>query len=443
MPMHVSRRTAAPIAALFLLVTMLAPGRALAQHGGHEMMVHDSASHDSTSHTTVHLMAQGIPLVTRAAPTVGAVARTEATLTQTALMAGATLYDGRIRGTVTLNGEGLTMRDGELNTGAYGEGFVDRRHPHTYLHELVATGVHTAGPFTLSASAGRGFAPFGTDDPMMRPLVKYPINHHLAQILERTFAAGAARLGPVVLEGATFAGDEPTSPSSLPRLARFGDSWSARATLHPAEWAEVQGSYARVASPEQPTGFGLDQRKRSASARLRSRDGARYLLAEWAATAEVDPARDAEAFSYQSALVEGAARAGPFGLALRLEQTDRPEEERLSNPFRTPRPASDLSIAGITRWRVATLNISAPALVRGALSGIPFVEVARLAPSARGAALIEPRVVYGESQLWMLTAGLRLRLGPAHGRMGRYGAADANDPPIGTMSQGAPVSHHH
>ena len=43
----------------------------------------------------------------------------------------------------------------------------------------------------------------------------------------------------------------------------------------------------------------------------------------------------------------------------------------------------------------------------------------------------------------MLTAGIRLRLGPAHGRMGRYGAADANDPPIGTMAQSTPMMHQH
>ena len=37
----------------------------------------------------------------------------------------------------SLNLEGATMSNGELNTGALGEGFVDRRHPHTYLHEGV------------------------------------------------------------------------------------------------------------------------------------------------------------------------------------------------------------------------------------------------------------------------------------------------------------------
>ena len=37
-----------------------------------------------------------------------------------------------------LNLEGLTLSRGELDLGEWGEGFVDRRHPHTYLHELMA-----------------------------------------------------------------------------------------------------------------------------------------------------------------------------------------------------------------------------------------------------------------------------------------------------------------
>ena len=48
--------------------------------------------------------------------------------------------DGHAQFDATLNGEGLTMARGELSTGSFGEGYVDRRHPHTYLHELVLTG---------------------------------------------------------------------------------------------------------------------------------------------------------------------------------------------------------------------------------------------------------------------------------------------------------------
>ena len=343
-----------------------------------------------------------------------------------------------------LNGEGLTIPDGELNTGAYGEGFVDRRHPHTYVHEFMLTGRGAAGPLTWSASAGRGFAPFGTDDPMMRPLIKFPINHHLAQILERAVVIGALHLGPAIVEGATFGGDEPTHPSSLPQSNRIGDSWSARATLLPAQGVEIQASHARVASPEELAGFGLDQHKQSISARAISRDGARYLLAEWARTAERDHTRDREVSGYESALVEGALRAGPIGVALRLEQTDRPEEDRLLDPFRTPRPSTDLSINGITQWRVATFQLDAPGVTHRSMSGFPFMEVARLsAVSRNGRSLFTPERLYGTSRFWMLTAGVRLRAGDAHARMGRYGVAAAAGPAIGTVAGEAAPTHVH
>ena len=90
------------------------------------------------------------------------------------------------------------MPEGELAPGMWGEGFVDRRHPHTYLHELVLAADDLLGAADgatrISLSAGKGFAPFGTDDPMVRPFLRYPVNHHLAQILERAVAI-AARAG--------------------------------------------------------------------------------------------------------------------------------------------------------------------------------------------------------------------------------------------------------
>src|SRR5205085_4043937 len=117
---------------------------------------------------------------------------------------------------------------------------------HTYLHEGVLSTLGSSGPLSYSLSAGRGFAAFGTDDPMMRPLVKYPINHHLAQILERGFATAAVRVGPLIGEFTSFGGDEPTKPTSLPRMSRLGDSWSTRATWLPVSGAEVQGGVAYV-----------------------------------------------------------------------------------------------------------------------------------------------------------------------------------------------------
>ena len=419
----------------FALAVVLLAAQTGAQHAGHDV---SSTQRDSASLPAAHVMAQAIPLLTRADPSAGGVPSTQLALTQLLMMARLEFGQGRAVLNVALNGEGLTMPDGELNTGAYGEGFVDRRHPHTYVHELMLTGRGAAGPVTWSASGGRGFAPFGTDDPMMRPLVKYPINHHLAQILERAVVTGAVRVGPAIVEGATFGGDEPAEPSSLPNANRFGDSWSARATLLPAPGAEIQVSYARVASPEEPSGFGLDQRKQSISGRAIAPDGARYVLAEWARTVERDHTRKSDVFAFESALVEGAMRAGPLGVALRLEQTDRPEEDRLLDPFRTPRPSRDLSINGITRWRGATLHLAAPTVTRSAFAGFAFVEVAHLSAATRDVrSLFTPDRLYGTSRFWMLTGGARLRVGNAHARMGRYGVAAVAAPAIGTM-----VTHH-
>ncbi|MFL5608325.1 MAG: hypothetical protein ACJ8AD_17865 [Gemmatimonadaceae bacterium] len=422
-----------------IAAVVVAVSSAHAQHAGHE----DMPAKPADSARMVHVMGQGVPLVTRADPTAGAAALTEAALTQTVVMAHATWWRGRASLDATFDAEGLTTRRGELSTGAFGEGFVDRRHPHTYLHELVLTGFARAGNLALSASAGRGFAPFGTDDPMVRPFAKYPVNHHLSQILERGLLIGAARLGPAILEAGTFGGEEPTSPGSLPRASRFGDSWAARATILPASWAEVQGSYARVASPENPDGYGLDQRKRSVSARAISPDGARYALAEWARTVEHDHNSGLDAFGYESALLEGALRAGPVGVAVRLEQTERAEEERLSDPFRTARPASDLSILGITRWRIATVHLDAPAVTRRTVAAVPFMELSRLTAAPRGApTLFDPERFYGTSRLLMLSAGLRLRVGAPHARMGRYGVAAVEGPVIGGAASGR-SSHSH
>jgi hypothetical protein len=412
-----------------------------AQHAGHDMA---GMNMDSTPVFAAHVMAQAIPLFTRLIPASGPEGQSQGALTQTLVMGRVAWWRGHAQFDGALNGEGLVMRNGELNMGAWGEGFVDRRHPHAYVHELMLSGVGSTGPVAYSASAGRGFVPFGSDDPMMRPMVKYPLNHHLSQILERALVIGAARVGPAILEGSTFAGDEPVSPSSAPTLSRLGDSWSVRGTIVPVPGTEVQASYARVASPEEPGGFGLDQRKRSVSARGISPDGSRYLLAEWARTVDRDHSRDLDVFAYESALVEGSIWLGKAGIAARLEQTERPEEDRLADPTRTPRPGADLSINGITQWRVATVQFSAPAMTRGSFSGFPFVEVARLTARPREPnALLTPDRLYGTSRFWMLTAGLRLRLGAPHARMGRYGVAITDGPSIATQVGGARAAHVH
>jgi hypothetical protein len=215
-------RTPPTVTLLAALAIAVAPGAVLAQHGG------STATRDSTAGAPSnrwHVSAQAIPVLTHARNTAEGADLTEGYLSQPVVMGGASLLTGHLRLDAALNAEGLTMERGELSTGSFGEGYVDRRHPHTYLHEAVATGIGALGRLAFSISAGRGFAAFGTDDPMVRPFEKYPINHHLSQILERAMVTGAVRFGAAIVEGSTFGGDEPTSAGSMPLMRRLGDSW--------------------------------------------------------------------------------------------------------------------------------------------------------------------------------------------------------------------------
>jgi hypothetical protein len=278
----------------------------------------------------------------------------------------------------------------------------------------------------VSLAGGKGFAAFGTDDPMMRPFAAYPVNHHLAQILERYVVVGAVRRGPLIVEGSLFNGDEPVSPGAAPDASRFADSWSARGTLSAPLGVELQGSYASVTSPELADGGGLDQRKWSASLRLDRPTGpVRYALAEWAATDDMVGDRRTNRFT--SFLAEASTDVRVLSLALRYENTTRPEEERLLDPFRTSRTPTDLSIIGITRWQTIT-GAASLSHAFGTLDVAPFAEVSYARPTeALTPSAFVPRDFYGASSLWMLSAGVRVGVGPRHQRMGRYGVALPND----------------
>ena len=381
--------------------------------------------------------ARAVGLVTRAAPAYDGRAFTEAYLSQPVVMGHLRFPRLGLAATGTLDFEGATLDRGELNAGIWGEGYVDRRHPHTLVHEaMLVAGERLdavgAGAIAWSVGGGKGFVPFGSDDPMTRPLVKFPANHHLAQLLERWVALVGVRAGPLMVEAATFGGDEPVGPYRWPSLSRFGDSWAARATLEPRAGVELSASVADVESPEHRLGGGLDQRKWHAGVRVaRGSDGTRYyLLAEAARTDDRDGARPA--YRFDSRLVEGAVERGAWQLAGRFERSDRPEEERLLDPFRSPRPAGGNTIVGVTRWDIATLGLSR-AVGGGPLALRPFAEAAYLRPSARVAgALFDPAAFYGARDQWSISAGLRVAWGTAHARMGRYGvAADGAAPARG------------
>jgi hypothetical protein len=256
---------------------------------------------------------------------------------------------------------------------------------------------------------------------MVRPFLRYPVNHHLAQILERAVAIAAVRAGPLLAEAGLFNGDEPERPGQWPRVGgRFGDSWSGRltATLRPG--LTVEGSYARVHSPEHRPGAGTDQGKWSAAGRWTGQiDGhPAYALLEWARTSEADGF-----FVFHSVLAEGAWSGGPHRLQYRFERTERPEEERIAR-FRSLRPHLENSILGTTRWTTHTAGYEVMALRRSGLEVRPLVEVTYARVAKVGGGLIDVEQLYGRRDLWSLALGVRLSAGGAMHRMGRYGAAD-------------------
>ena len=343
---------------------------------------------------------------------------TELRIVHPVLMLRAGTAGGRLGLVATLDLDGWTIPNGELAPGMWGEGFADRRHPHTYAHELMVIARIPAGDTRVTVAAGRGFVPFGTDDPMGRPPARYPVNHHLSQILERAVAIAALVRGPLQVEASLFGGDEPQAPGQWPSLDRFGDSWAARVTLRPhlppAASFEVQASHAQVHSPEHREGTGLDQVKWSVSGRwtgqVRRAHG--YALAEWARTSE-----DRGTFVFHTTLVEGAVQSGRHRPYVRFETTERPEEQRVGR-YRTVRPLQDDAILGVTRWTTVTVGYGLDLRV-GRLRMRPFVE-GSLGGIANAGGGFDPAVYYGGIATGAATLGVRVASMPAGHRMGRY-----------------------
>ncbi len=370
--------------------------------------------------------AHGVLLATYADPIPHDRSLAELRLVQPMLMAHAGVFSNRVRFVGSVNLEGLTLPNGELAPGDWGEGFIDRRHPHTYVHELMLTGSERisgwVGGIQASVSVGKGFVPFGTDDPMVRPVVRYPVNHHLAQILERATAIGEIRAGLVGLEAALFNGDEPEHPGQGPNLSRFGDSWSGRITILPVRMLELQGSYADVHSPEHRLGSGTDQQKWSLSARWEGPVQGRpvYGMVEWARTSEAEGS-----FVFHSFLAEGAWTTGPSRLHYRFERTERPEEERTLDPFRSVRPHFENSIQGITRWTIHTAGYGfRMGIPEPRFTAMPFLELSYGRMADVGGGLFDVESFYGGTSFWSASVGVRLSLGMPMHRMGRYGVLE-------------------
>lgn len=366
----------------------------------------------------------GVVVSTQVRPAVRGTTLREIYLSQSVLTLNARSRGERIALLVTANMEGALMRRGELTPGIYGEGYIDRRHPHTTLHEAMLVLQQPVGRTAFSIGVGKGFVPFGSDDPMMRPFQKFPINHHIAQILERAMVNTALHAGMLHLEGAVFNGDEPESPGDLPNLDRVGDSWSARSTLTPVPGLEVSLSTARVTSPEDVAGKGLNQRKIHTGLRYERSTlrGMPYALVEYGKTDEYRKTR--KVWDFASTLIEVGGAMGRTHLSLRYERTTRPDEERTGGDFRSFRPLLDFNILGRSRWDVATLNVGTTRRLGAQLAIDPFVEtgLSRVRPTVLPTTFV-PADFYGASRLWALSAGVRMHAGAVPTRVGRYGAA--------------------
>ncbi|MGH7457670.1 MAG: hypothetical protein ACREKN_01135 [Longimicrobiaceae bacterium] len=432
--------------ALGAALLLAAPAPSPAQHAGHGRPAADTMDAAMAGQEMPHRMlmaplgggwhlmgmAQAVPIGTWATPFDGSspLNDEEFYLTQPAIMANLESPGSRLVLRTTLNFEGVTLDEGEYTFGAWGEGFIDKRHPHTLLHELMLSfNLWDAPGGAFSISAGKGFAPYGTDDPMARPVLKYPTNHHLSQMLERWTLSGAYLTdGGFSVEAGLFGGEEPEGPYDLSNIESFGDSWSVRAAQRfgdgfgpLAPW-EVSASYARVEHGHgEPTTYLMN------GAIRHDRQygfGRLYALAE-ASRSEIE----GPAEGYYSILGETLAELGPDGRHqpyYRIEYATRPEYHRegalgTDEFFRYDHAHG--GDEGATRWLINSVGYGYE-LTDYPLSVRPFAEVQHNQVWAeRGG--VDPEALFGGDSFWSLSAGFRVFLGGDPMRMGSYGVLDS------------------
>ena len=391
-------------------------------------MQHEMAMFDLGGGWMVIGMAQAFPIGTMALPAEDGTPLDERALylTQPAIMFNIESPASRVSLRTTLNFEGLTLPDGEITFGGWGEGFIDKRHPHTLLHEaMLSVNVWASDGGGFSLSAGKGFAPYGTDDPMSRPAVKYPTNHHLSQILERFTLNGVYSSPRFSAEVGVFGGNEPTGPYDFSNAESFANSWSTRlaARFGAPEMGifpwELSGSYGYVVEEHD----GEEDVTRLYNAAMRheamTRAGRTYGLLEASMS---DPAHHD---GYFSILAEGSVTRGVHMPYARVEYATRPEYPREGLPGTDEffRYDHDDEPIGSTRWLIVSAGYGLEATSLP-FSARPFVEVQWNRVSADDGG-IDPEDLFGRSSFFGLTAGFRLFLGGEPMRMGAYGVLDA------------------
>jgi len=329
------------------------------------------------------------------------------------------------------NFEGVTLADGEVTFGGWGEGFIDARHPHTLLHEaMLSFNWWDAPGGALSVSAGRGFAPYGTGDPMYRPVLKYPTNHHLSQILER-WTVNLAYVGDrgLGVEFGVFDGDEPQDWLDVGNYRNFGNSWSGRVSWRFGEQAgitapwEVSASHGRVRETHHGSSEELTVLYNAALRHEATRDfGKLYGLVE-ASRSEPEEGEGYFSLLAEMQVTTGAsARHRPY---YRVEYATRPEYPRESMQgdgfFRYDH---DDHAIGATRWLINSAGYGYD-LTSLPFSARPFVEVQHnRVRQERGPAAVSPETLFGGTSFWSFSVGMRVFLGGGPMRMGTYGVLD-------------------
>jgi hypothetical protein len=289
----------------------------------------------------------------------------------------------------------------------------------------MVTGAGRLGATDLSLSGGKGFAAFGSDDPANRLTLRYPVNHHWSQILERLVVTAGILTGPLMAEFSLFNGDEPEYPQENPNASRFADSWSARLTVFPVRGLQLEASYASVQSPEHRAGSGTDQDKWHASLQWTRPLGGHpfYALAEWAETTEGDGL-----LSFDSVLAEASWDLGATRLYYQFERTERPEEERLfGRPTRSVRPHLEDAILGTTRWTLYTVGVGRSlSAAGGTLLVRPFVEASYATFSSVGGGVFDPALWCGGTDFWGISLGATIGFGRTSltHLMGHYGVSE-------------------
>ena len=244
---------------------------------------------------------------------------------------------------------------------------------------------------------------------MVRPFEKYPINHHLAQILERVVAVGAVRRGPVIGEVATFNGDEPLGPGSSPELSslrRFVVVAPHAASARRPR-AEREHRARRVARGAHAARDSISARRASSRASVGETRDVGALRARRMGADERAGSRRDDHVAEQSARRRRVLSCGSDRRGAR--RAHRSSGGRASgDPFRTPRPSVDLSNLGVSRWTTFTLSLSAPQRASAAFSARPFVEVERIGAAAGNPpGIFNPEFRYGANRMWMVSAGVR------------------------------------